>query len=166
MTYAGFDFSTFFQGVMKQDWWPGKENSYFWGPYVRPYENFYPKSIESMSWTQENPNAYFPRLAADASNQGNAYEGAQLSVYSDKYLQNAAYVRLKNITIGYTLPTQICRKIKFLKSVRMYVSGENILTFSPLYKHNPDRTVDPEQLGDGNSYPFSKTFAFGFDIKF
>ena len=105
-------------------------------------------------------------MAADASNQGNAYEGAQLSVHSDKYLQNAAYVRLKNITIGYTLPTQICRKIKFLKSVRFYVSGENILTFSPLYKHNPDRTVDPEQLGDGNSYPFSKTFAFGFDIKF
>ena len=166
MAYAGFDVSAFFQGVMKQDWWPGKENSYFWGPYVRPYENFFPKSIESMSWTPDNPGAYFPRLAADASNQGNAYEGAQLSVHSDKYLQNAAYVRLKNITIGYTLPTQICRKIKFLKSVRFYVSGENILTFSPLYKHNPDRTVDPEQLGDGNSYPFSKTFAFGFDIKF
>lgn len=48
----------------------------------------------------------------------------------------------------------------------MYVSGENILTFSPLYKNNPDRTVDPEQLGNGNAYPFSKTFAFGFDIKF
>lgn len=166
MSYAGFDFSAFFQGVMKQDWWPGKENSYFWGPYVRPYENFFPKSIESMSWTPDNLNAYFPRLAADASNQGSAYEGAQLSVHSDKYLQNAAYVRLKNITIGYTLPAHICRKIKFLKSVRFYVSGENILTFSPLYKHNPDHTVDPEQLGDGNSYPFSKTFAFGFDVKF
>ncbi|SHJ24914.1 TonB-dependent receptor [Bacteroides stercorirosoris] len=166
MTYAGFDLSAFFQGVMKQDWWPGKENSYFWGPYVRPYENFFPKSIESMSWTPDNQDAYFPRLAADASNQGSAYEGGQLSVHSDKYLQNAAYVRLKNITIGYTLPAQVCRKIKFLKSVRFYVSGENILTFSPLYKHNPDHTVDPEQLGDGNSYPFSKTFAFGFDIKF
>lgn len=166
MAYAGFDLSAFFQGVMKQDWWPGKENSYFWGPYVRPYENFFPKSIESMSWTPDNKDAYFPRLAADASNQGSAYEGGQLSVYSDKYLQNAAYVRLKNITIGYTLPAQVCRKIKFLKSVRFYVSGENILTFSPLYKHNPDHTVDPEQLGDGNSYPFSKTFAFGFDIKF
>lgn len=164
--YAGIDFSAFFQGIMKQDWWPEKENSYFWGPYVRPYENFIPKSIVSMGWTPDNPDAYFPRLAVDASNQGDAYEGSQLRVQSDKYLQNARYLRLKNITLGYTLPTQLIRKIKFLKSVRVYVSGENILTFSPLYKHNPDRTVDPEQLGDGNAYPFSKTFAFGVDIKF
>lgn len=119
-----------------------------------------------MGWTPENPDAYFPRLAVDASNQGDAYEGSQLRVQSDKYLQNARYLRLKNITLGYTLPTQLIRKIKFLKNVRVYLSGENILTFSPLYKHNPDRTVDPEQLGDGNAYPFSKTFAFGVDIKF
>ena len=164
--YSGFDFSAFFQGIMKQDWWPGKDNGFFWGPFTRQYLNFYPKSIESMSWTPDNPDAYFPRLAVYAANEGGDYEGSQLRVYSDKYLQNARYLRLKNITLGYTLPTQLIRKIKFLKSVRVYVSGENILTFSPLYKNNPDRTVDPEQLGDGNAYPFSKTFAFGFDIKF
>lgn len=89
----------------------------------------------------------------------------QLRVYSDKYLQNAAYVRLKDITLGYTLPKTLCSKIGF-SSIRVYVSGTNLLTFSPLYKHNEDRTVDPEQLGDGNAYPFSKTFAFGFDFKF
>lgn len=166
LNYMGFDFAAFFQGVMKQDWWPGKENSYFWGAYVRPYENFIPKSSVSMGWTPENPNAYFPRLAVDSSNQGDGYEGAQLSVHSDKYLQNARYLRLKNITLGYTLPSQVLHKVKFLKSVRLYVSGENLLTFSPLYKHNPDHTVDPEQLGDGNAYPFSKTFAFGLDVKF
>ena len=94
-----------------------------------------------------------------------AAKGAQLRVYSDKYLQNAAYVRLKDITLGYTLPKTLCSKIGF-SSIRVYVSGTNLLTFSPLYKHNEDRTVDPEQLGDGNAYPFSKTFAFGFDFKF
>ena len=164
--YSGFDFSAFFQGIMKQDWWPGKDNGFFWGPFTRQYFNFYPKSIESMSWTADNPNAYFPRLAVYAANEGGNYEGSQLRVFSDKYLQNARYLRLKNITLGYTLPAQLIRKINFLKSVRVYVSGENLLTFSPLYKHNPDRTVDPEQLGDGNAYPFSKTIAFGFDIKF
>ena len=100
-----------------------------------------------------------------AANEGGDYEGAQLRVYSDKYLQNAAYVRLKDITLGYTLPKTLCSKIGF-SSIRVYVSGTNLLTFSPLYKHNEDRTVDPEQLGDGNAYPFSKTFAFGFDFKF
>ena len=163
--YYGFDFSTFFQGVLKRNWWPGKDNSFFWGPFTRQYENFYPKSIEENSWTPENPNAYFPRLAVYAANEGGNYEGAQLRVYSDKYLQNAAYVRLKDITLGYTLPKTLCSKIGF-SSIRVYVSGTNLLTFSPLYKHNKDHTVDPEQLGDGNSYPFSKTFAFGFDFKF
>lgn len=164
--YRGIDFSAFFQGVLKQDWWPGDDNGYFWGPFTRQYLNFYPKSIESMSWTPDNPDAYFPRLAVYAANEGGNYEGSQLRVVSDKYLQNAAYVRLKNITLGYTLPERICQKLKVIRSIRMYVSGENILTFSPLYKNNPDRTVDPEQLGNGNAYPFSKTFAFGFDIKF
>lgn len=163
--YCGVDFSAFFQGILKRDWWPGKDNSFFWGPFTRQYENFYPKSIEANSWTPENPNAYFPRLAVYAANEGGNYEGAQLRVYSDKYLQNAAYVRLKDITLGYTLPKRLCSKIRF-SSIRVYVSGTNLLTFSPLYKHNPDHTVDPEQLGDGNAYPFSKTFAFGFDFKF
>ena len=163
--YCGIDFSAFFQGVLKRNWWPGKDNGFFWGPFTRQYETFYPKSIEKNSWTPENPNAYFPRLAVYAANEGGNYEGAQLRVYSDKYLQNAAYVRLKDITLGYTLPKALCGKIGF-SSIRVYISGSNILTFSPLYKHNEDHTVDPEQLGDGNAYPFSKTFAFGFDFKF
>ena len=163
--YYGFDFSTVFQGVMKKDWWPGKDNSFFWGPFTRQYENFYPKSIEADSWTIDNQNAYFPRLAVYAANEGGNFEGAQLRVYSDKYLQNAAYLRLKDVTIGYSLPAHWCRKIGFT-GIRMYLSGQNLLTFSPIYKHNKDHTIDPEQLGDGNAYPFSKTFAFGFDFKF
>ena len=46
---------------MKRDWWREKDNSFFWGPFTRQYENFYPKSIEQNSRTPENPNAYFPR---------------------------------------------------------------------------------------------------------
>ncbi len=161
--YKGFDLNVFGQGIVKRDWNPGTDNGYFWGPFSRQYNNFYPQSIEANSWTPENPNAYFPRLAVYAD-RGGPYEGGQLGVNSDKYLQNAAYFRIKNITIGYSLPKKLIEKLK-IDNVRFYATGMNLFTFSPLYKNNPDRTVDPEQLGDGNAYPFTKTYAFGIDVK-
>ena len=115
-----------------------------------------------MSWTPENPHAYFPRLAV-YSDRGGPYEGSQLGVVSDKYLQNAAYLRIKNITVGYQLSQNLLKNLR-LNNVRLYATGMNLFTFSPLYKNNPDRTVDPEQLGNGNAYPFSKTFAFGVEV--
>lgn len=161
--YKGFDLNVFGQGIVKRDWNPGTDNGYFWGPFSRQYNNFYPQSIEANSWTPENPNAYFPRLAVYAD-RGGPYEGGQLGVNSDKYLQNAAYFRIKNITIGYSLPKKLIEKLK-IDNVRFYATGMNLFTFSPLYKNNPDRTVDPEQLGNGNAYPFTKTYAFGIDVK-
>ena len=161
--YKGFDLNVFGQGIVKRDWNPGTDNGYFWGPFSRQYNNFYPQSIEANSWTPDNPNAYFPRLAVYAD-RGGPYEGGQLGVNSDKYLQNAAYFRIKNITIGYSLPKKLIDKLK-IDNVRFYATGMNLFTFSPLYKNNPDRTVDPEQLGNGNAYPFTKTYAFGLDIK-
>ena len=160
--YKGIDVNIFGQGIVKRDWNPGTDNGYFWGPFSRQYNNFYPQSIEANSWTPENPNAYFPRLAV-YSDRGGPYEGAQLGVNSDKYLQNAAYFRIKNITLGYSLPAKLIGKLK-IDTVRFYATGMNLFTFSPLYKNNPDRTVDPEQLGNGNAYPFTKTYAFGVDI--
>ncbi|MFH6770065.1 TonB-dependent receptor [Gaetbulibacter aquiaggeris] len=162
--FAGFDLNVFAQGIMQRDWNPGTDNGFFWGPFARQYENFYPKSIESMTWSPDNPNAYFPRLAVYAE-RGGDYEGAQLRVNSDKYLQNAAYLRIKNITLGYTIPQTLVSKLH-VDNIRLYATGVNLFTFSPLYDHNPDRTVDPEQLGNGNAYPFTKTYAFGLDIKF
>lgn len=161
--YEGFDLNCFGQGIVSRDWNPGTDNGYFWGPFSRQYQNFYPKSIEANSWTPDNPNAYFPRLAVYAD-RGGPYEGGQLGVNSDKYLQNAAYFRIKNITFGYSLPKKLVSKFK-LDNLRVYATGMNLFTFSPLYNNNPDRTVDPEQLGDGNAYPFTKTYAFGVDIK-
>lgn len=161
--YKGFDLNVFGQGIVRRDWNPGTDNGFFWGPFSRQYNNFYPQSIEANSWTPENPNAYFPRLAVYAD-RGGPYEGGQLGVNSDKYLQNAAYFRIKNITIGYSLPKKLIEKLK-IDNVRLYATGMNLFTFSPLYKNNPDRTVDPEQLGNGNAYPFTKSYAFGLDIK-
>ena len=85
-------------------------------------------------------------------------------VVSDYFIYSAAYLRLKNLTIGYTLPI----KSKALEKVRLYFSGENLLYFSPLTKVT--EYIDPEvatsSVADDVTYPFSKTFSFGVDITF
>jgi len=168
INYRGFDINIFGQGIMKLDWAVPQDASLFWGPFARPYQSFIPESIEGMTWTPDNPDAYFPRLAPYAErsdDHGRGYEGSQLGVHSDKYLQNAAYFRLKNVTIGYSLPKKIISKAH-LQNVRVYLTGDNILTFTPIYKHNPDKTVDPEQLGTLNAYPFNKTYLCGINLTF
>lgn len=88
---------------------------------------------------------------------------------NDRYLQNLAYIRLKNLSFGYSLPDKVLSKIK-LAGVRFYFSGENLWYGSPLKKVN--RHVDPEHLaGGGNSsnadsYSFYKTYSFGVTVKF
>jgi TonB-linked SusC/RagA family outer membrane protein len=166
--YLGFDLNIFGQGIMHRDWVVPQDASLYWGPFARPYQSFIPRSIEGMTWTPENPNTYFPRLAPYAERSDDhhrGYEGSQLGVHSDRYLENAAYFRLKNLTLGYSLPQELLNKIHCQK-LRVYVTGVNILTFTPIYKHNPDRTVDPEQLGTLNAYPFNKTYLCGVNVTF
>ncbi|WP_051559088.1 TonB-dependent receptor [Hoylesella enoeca] len=87
-----------------------------------------------------------------------------MSYVNDRYLQNLAYCRVKNLTLGYTLPASLTRKININK-VRVYFSGENLFTFTAL----DNKYLDPEQLAvdsNGRVYPYSKTFSFGLDITF
>jgi hypothetical protein len=96
---------------------------------------------------------------------------------NDYYLTNVGYLRLKNLTIGYSIPQSLLRKIS-VKQLRVYFSGENILTwrFGNLTKY-----VDPEQAGSGTNfsdpatavnrtdlqdYPIGKTFSFGINLQF
>ena len=172
---AGFDFdwnnfyfSAFFQGVGKQDWWPGAEADAFWGPYNRPY-NRLPAEMVDKIWSEDNPNAYFPRLRGYIA-QGT---GRSLNVSQTRYLQNVAYVRLKNIQLGYNLPKSLISKIK-LTQVRVYVSADNIWTYSPMYKvtHNldveniqgSDRVLTNGTNGNGNNYPILKGWTFGLNL--
>lgn len=166
-SWNGFDLSVFFQGVGHQDWYPGNETYFFWGPYGRPYYSFIPKDFESKIWSPENPNAYFPKLRGYVALNGNA----ELNVVNTKYIQNLAYIRLKNLTIGYSLPSGFLQKFK-IERLRIYVSGENIFTATPLETDY----VDPEQVsadpdlnrGDNNArnYPFFKNYSCGLDITF
>ena len=118
-----------------------------------------------MCWTEENPNpdAYFPRARGYVSTKSDR----ELGAVNDRYLQNIGYCRLKNLTLGYTLPEKWTKKIT-IDSIRLYFTGENLWYFSPLKKVN--RYIDPEEAAVGHErvlqYRWQKSFMFGIDITF
>ncbi|MES3016813.1 MAG: TonB-dependent receptor [Bacteroidota bacterium] len=170
MDWNNLSFSFFFQGVAKRDWMPGPEASYFWGQYNRPYSVM--PSFNMDRWTPENPdpNAYFPRYRGFVALSGTR----ELAVPQTRYLQDASYIRLKNLTVGYSLPKSITQRIK-ANSVKLYLTGQNLWTWSPMYKIT--KNFDPEVIdgsdpeinsagGDGFSYPMEKTFTVGLNVSF
>ena len=161
-------FSAFFQGVGKQDWYPSNEASTFWGQYNRPY-NQMPSWHLNNYWTEENPNAFLPRYAGYYAP---FYKGTANA--NTRYLMNAAYLRLKNIQIGYNLPSAWIKKLH-LQQVGIYLSGENLFTWSPLYKYTKDINVSnigtsdvdlTTGSGDAYNYPMMKSFSLGLNITF
>ncbi|MEO5156037.1 hypothetical protein ABH158_00405 [Bacteroides ovatus] len=158
--WYGFDFNIFFQGIGHIDWYPGREAQAFWGYYNRPYGTFIPKDFQKLCWSEDNPNAYFPRPRTAVA----LTENSELSTVNDRYLQNIGYCRLKNLTIGYSLPKFLTNKIG-LDLVRLYFSGENLAYWSPIKTDY----VDPEQARQGGTlkvYPWQKSFTFGVNINF
>ena len=161
--WKGIDISAFFQGVGKCNWYPSSEARTFWGPYCRPYMAFVPADFLDNVWTEDNPDAYFPRLR---TYQALSSKRA-LYVQNDRYLQDVSYLRLKNLTVGYTLP--VWKNI--FSELRIYFSAENLAYWSPFKKHC--KHIDPEtatksgvKSGDGNTYGFSKSFTFGLNVTF
>jgi len=169
VTWKGISIAAFFQGVGKQDWWPGIEAGGFWGQYNRPYE-WMPAYMMKDVWSPEKPNAYYPRYRGYVALSGTR----ELAVVQSRYLQNAAYVRLKNLNISYSLPKAWCTKAS-LTSAKVYFTGQNMFTFTPLHRYaaNYDPEVingsDPEVnsgSGNGYSYPMLKTFTAGINLTF
>lgn len=167
--WNNFFFSVFFQGVGKRDFWPGTDNSLIWGPYNRPY-SWHPEDVVNNIWSPENPDTYFPRLRGYTALNSRA----QLTLPQSRYLQNVAYIRLKNLSFGYTLPKTIVSKAG-MEQVKLYFTGQNLWTYSPMYKII--KTMDPEVIegadpelnrgaGNGMAYPMMKTFTFGINITF
>lgn len=168
--WNGFFFSAFFQGVAKQDWYPSTEAGVFWGQYNRPY-NKLPRWHLDNHWTADRPDAYLPRYVSRLANR----PGGILTFAQTKYLQNVAYIRLKNVQLGYNLPNKLISKIH-ATNVRVYVSAENIWTASPLYKLTRDIDVEnavvsdqvftTTNAGDGYNYSMMKGITFGLSITF
>ena len=160
-SWYGVDLSIFFQGGGKMDWMPNYNCIYFWGPYSYHRPTFIPTDFVEKCWSAEegadNSKIVFPRQ------RGRIATSSHLKT-SDFYLQNAAYLRLKNLTVGYTLPI----KSKAIDKARIYFSGENLFYLSPLRRAT--KYIDPEvattSVSEDLTYPYSKTFSFGVDITF
>ncbi|MBL7969991.1 MAG: hypothetical protein JNL03_00615, partial [Prolixibacteraceae bacterium] len=156
--WNGFDFSALFQGIGKQNWYPDKESQKFWQVYARPYGSFIPKDFLSQIWSPENPDAYFPFLRAYTA------QNSELSVNNNMYLQDLAYCKLRNLTLGYSLPANLLNKVS-VDRIRIYVSGENLFTWTKL----DTDYIDPEEVMSdktGRTYPIGKTFSVGAEITF
>ena len=162
-SWAGVDFSMFFQGIGRQDWYPSTDARYFWGPYARPFSSWIQKDFLDRCWSEDNPNAYFPRPRAYVAGVG---ANRELTTVNDRYLQNLGYCRLKNLTVGYTLPEKVTKKVS-IESVRVYFSGENLAYIAPGFHCD---YMDPEAAAKTTGklpiYPWQKTFMFGIDINF
>ncbi|MBC7849526.1 MAG: TonB-dependent receptor [Chitinophagaceae bacterium] len=131
VTFKGFDFNLFVQGV-------GKREAMIRGEQVEPFHFGYGGTMyrhQTDYWTPTNPNATYPRLseAGSASNTNNYRTG------SDLYLFDAAYVRVKNIQLGYTLPQRISGKAK-IQNVRIYFTAQNVFTLTRLNFIDPEIT--------------------------
>ncbi|MFT0673113.1 TonB-dependent receptor [Bacteroides hominis] len=163
-SWKGFDARLFFQGVAKRDAWLG--DNMFWGATgdiwqsacFTPHLDFFREGDDFWS---PNTNAYFPRpLSVNYAKNQQA---------QTRYLQNAAYVRLKNLQIGYTIPARITSKMG-ISNLRIFFSGENLFTLTGL-----PQGFDPETIGtgygsnsytSGKTYPLSRTFSTGFSVNF
>ncbi|MDE6542855.1 MAG: TonB-dependent receptor [Muribaculaceae bacterium] len=167
LDWNGIYANAFFQGVGKQDWYPSSEAAVFWGQYNRPYAQI-PSWHIGNYWTEDNPDAYLPRYTGYYSP---FYGGTSRA--NTRYLQNVAYLRCKNLQVGYNFPTKIIQKLH-MQQLGIYLSGENLFTWSPLYKHSKDLNVsniygtDAEfgSSGDGYNYPMMKSLSVGLNVTF
>jgi TonB-linked SusC/RagA family outer membrane protein len=173
--YRSVFMSSFFQGVAKQDWYPSPESNAFWGQYNRPYGLVPSWQLKpGMIWSAENPNSFLPRYASRLSNNA----AGILRQAQSKYVMDASYLRLKNLQVGYELPQRFSSRLGGAKATRIYVTGENLWTWSPLYKYadNIDvenATAPSDQFaspggnsGDGYNYPMLKSFNIGATITY
>lgn len=164
--WRNFDASLFFQGTGKRDFaFAGNSASVFRGPAGGPmHNNVLEEHLDY--WRDEssalgaNPNAYFPKPYAQ-------YFGQNAKNYSyptDHLMQDASFLRLKNLQIGYSLPRFLAEKV-WMSNARIYVSGENLLTFTNLMFFDPE-ALQGRWYGAGDSYPLSKSWSVGLNVNF
>ena len=169
--WKGFDFSMFWQGVLKRDWAFNRNDPSFHGFNAASWWDmnmwYKGKNTTLDYWRPENetnmlgPNtgAYYPKPYLSSEDNKNR----QMQTH---FVQNAAYLRLKNLTIGYTIPSVISRKI-FVENARLYISGENLFTITALTK-----LMDPEALiqsfggNTGKIHFLRKVYSVGLNITF
>ena len=189
-SWNGIDFDMFLQGIGKRDFYP--LHFLYWGFYQQPYAGGYEHLLDfyrenddadisrhsqayiNAGLANQNLHAKYPVLQAWLADQnlGTTIDQAKgLAIPQTGYLLNGAYLRLKNLTVGYTLPRYLTARAG-IQRLRIYLSGENILEFSELKKYfdpeainstNPNNML---QTNNGYTYPFQRRYTIGFNVVF
>ncbi len=146
--YKNFELNLLAQGVLEAD-------SYLMGAMVSPFWNLsgnLSKDMANSRWTPENPSSKYQRLYIDRNRN---------NIISSYYIQNAAYLRVKNLMLGYSLPPKMLAPYK-IKTLKVFATVENLLTFSGF-----DNGFDPEKSFNritSDFYPQVRTYAFGINV--
>jgi TonB-linked SusC/RagA family outer membrane protein len=158
--WKGFDAAIFFQGVGKRSIW-ATGNMILPG-YYGAEANF---AHTLDYWTKENTGAFYPRPMEHSQTAKWNY------LPNDRYLLNVAYLRLKNLTFGYTLPRQLLKKVN-VEKCRIYFNGENLFEFDKLGNIPIDPEIDwttttsADSRSFGRSYPYRRVVSFGVQLEF
>ncbi len=151
-SYKAFDLSVFLVGVGKRDLW--LSNQVFW-PYLSEFAGIFSHQLDY--WTPERTEAFYPRYYANS--QGNT--GTSRLVQT-KYLSNGAYLRLRNVSLGYSMPQRLSERLNLAK-VRIFFSGENLFAWDTLPN---GLDAEARDLGSGGIYPFLKKYSMGINVSF
>ncbi len=177
--YKGFDLDLFFQGVGKRSTWT---TSAFMSPEMREsdlglyahqtkYNVYDPENgVVNISESNDYPALYPGNDAAGNVHALSAEKGCHNFYPQSKYLMDMSYLRLKNVTLGYTLPQELTKKV-WIQTLRFYASVNNLCL---LHKGNGNMPVDPEintgqgkdYGGWGRTYPIARSWSFGLQVTF
>ncbi len=151
--YKNFDFTLMLYGVAKRDLNLGGD--LIW-PYLSQFDHIFAHQMDY--WTPDNQDAYYPRIYGNPTDNSGSNYGLSTRTQT-KYLSDGAYLRIKNITLGYTLPKRILDKVK-ISTLRVFVSGNNLFTFD-----NLPVGLDPDQTTNG-VYPIMRNYSVGLNLTF
>ncbi|WP_230679906.1 TonB-dependent receptor [Pontibacter rufus] len=163
--WKGFDLRVFLQGVGKRDYMPS--GPYFWGANggmwqsagFEEHMDFFRDENSPMvqaGIAGVNLDAYFPKPYFNTGKNQQT---------QTRYLQSAAYLRLKNLQVGYTLPDHLTSRVG-ISRLRFYISGENLLTFSDMIDIFDPETVGLGGWNEGKTYPFAQVYSGGLSVTF
>ena len=154
-SYKGFDLSVIFQGSANRFVYRGIDN---WTvPFRANYTNTITSSIGN-TWSPENPDAYYAPYTNDANINNYNYQASSITS------QDGRYLRLKNVTIGYTFDSKLLKKTRCLQGVRLYVTGADLWETTRI-KDGWDPEASRNASGT-QRYPFTRSFTFGANLTF
>ncbi len=150
LTFRNWTLNVFFQGLFR-DYWPNASNWQSFWPHVAGHVEWY--MIED-SWSEDNRDAYFPAPHVMSDTKHNAHT-------QTRYLQNAAYIRLKNLTLNYNIPAEIMTRIGLARG-QVYFAGMNLWEYSPIHP-----SIDPEDIVTRTQeYYMQRTYSLGLRVTF